>query len=711
MTRNFFLSAGLSLLAVILFSIPAQGRVKLPALISNHMVLQQNADIRVWGWADPGEKVTVLTDWLTEPVSATTTAAGNWDAVIRTPVAGGPHWMRIEGQDYSVLISGILCGEVWFCSGQSNMEFTLGGLGGWKNYRPEVRDEVARGMYDRVRLFTVGRDTSAVALTDCKGHWQIPDTNTLKDFSATAWFFGAYLSQQLGVPVGLISAAWGGTPAEVWTPVDGIREVPELGYYFKHYNGSEWWPGTPGVLYNAMIHPLINYTIRGAIWYQGESNRNDANLYPLLIRAMVEGWRKAWGLGDFPFYYVQIAPYTYSEPYSGALLREAQLKCLSIPNTGMAVTTDIAGDVTDIHPKNKLDVGKRLALWALGNTYGMKQTEFSGPLYREIVREGSSLRVKFDHAGGLNLRPLGPEQFILAGSDHVFFPAKVRIDGESLIVSSSKVKNPVAVRYAFSNAAEASLFNQAGLPASPFRSDDWDIITETPVLRSAVDPATGQPAYRLESDARETDIYYEFNHIPGEKAAIYHTPLQISRPCTLYASLGRNGFRSGTAKGWQLTINAMSEALACYGYSYSPRYAAGGNTALTDGILASADFGDGSWQGFEGNDLSVLWDAGKTVKGKTLSCRFLSDNRNWIFLPRRVRAEVSEDGITYRSLGEKTFSVAQPDGGAVIQTVTFPVKGTFRYLRFTAENQGVCPAWHPGAGGKCWLFADEVFVQ
>ena len=324
-------------LAGIISQFQAGAAIKLPALIGNNMVLQQNAAINVWGWADAGEKISIQASWQTTIVTTTTAADGNWKTILNTPAAGGPYKMILSGRDYSITIDNIMIGEVWICSGQSNMEFTMRGLGGWKHYKPEVREEVAKGSYSDVRLFTVKRDTSAVQLNDCKGNWLVPDTNTVNDFSATAWFYGAYLNKQLGVPVGLISSAWGGTPAEVWTPVESIKAEPDLGYYLNHYNGSQWWPGTPGVLYNAMIHPLINYTIKGAIWYQGESNKMDANLYPELIKTMITSWRKAWGLGDFPFYYVQIAPFTYEEPVAGALLREAQLKCLLIPNTGMAV--------------------------------------------------------------------------------------------------------------------------------------------------------------------------------------------------------------------------------------------------------------------------------------------------------------------------------------------------------------------------------------
>ena len=470
---------GVLLLASIFSLNQTNAAVRLPALIGNNMVLQQNAAINVWGWADAGEKVIVQASWLTTSAEVITTKEGNWKTIVNTPKAGGPHSMTITGRDYSIRIENILIGEVWLCSGQSNMDLTILKLGGWGNYKPEVRDEVQRGDFARVRLFTVQKDTSATVRTDCKGNWLTADTGTVDNFSATAWFYGSSLSKKLGIPVGLIYTAWGGTAAEVWTPVASLEAIPELQYFINNYSGHAWWPGTAGVLYNAMIHPLTNYTIKGAIWYQGESNRMDYKLYPVLMNTLITSWRKAWGVGDFPFYYVQIAPYLYKESNSGALLREAQMKCLSIPNTGMAVTLDIAGDINDIHPKNKLDVGKRLSLWALTKTYGLDIGSFSGPVYKDYKVEKKSISIEFTYAeGGLKIIETTRNNFEIAGADKVFYPAKVKIQGNKLVVSSKKVKSPVAVRYAFLNTSVASLFNGAGLPASSFRTDSWEVDTK-----------------------------------------------------------------------------------------------------------------------------------------------------------------------------------------------------------------------------------------
>jgi len=688
------------------------GAIRLPALIGNNMVLQQNALIKVWGWADAGENVSIQASWISVPVTTKTLADGTWETTIKTPSAGGPYRITVTGRDYSITIENVLIGEVWVCSGQSNMDFTLRGLGGWNFYKPEVSREFTTGLYSGVRMFTVQKDTSAVPLKNCKGNWLLPDTSTVNDFSATAWFFGSYLSKQLGVPVGLIATAWGGTPAEVWTPVESIKAEPELGYYLNHWNGSIWWPGTPGVLFNAMINPLLNYTIKGAIWYQGESNRKDANLYPVLMETMITSWRKAWGSGDFPFYYVQIAPYTYSEPYTGALLREAQTKCLSIPNTGMAVTMDLVDNIADIHPKNKLDVGKRLALWALNKTYGKTEGSFSGPIFKEMKQSGNSITLVFEHAdGGLKITETRKNNFSIAGADHVFYPASVKVQGNALLVSSSKVKLPLAVRYAFTNTSEATFFNGVGLPAPSFRTDNWDIITEDAILNPIFDPGTKTLTYELSTKARETDIYYEFGKIPGKKSIRYLSPFAVTKSGTLFAVIAREGYLSESVKSWNIVANKASGSEITYKSDYSPYYSAGGNRALLDGITATKEAQAGNWQGFESNDLDVLIDLGKNINGKSVSCNFLSDNNSWIFMPKKVTVQVSEDGVTYKSIGEKSFAAESEVKDAVIQSVVFTAKGNFRYIKLTAQNQGICPVWHPGKGEKCWMFVDEIMVD
>ena len=373
---------------------------------------------------------------------------------------------------------------------------------------------------------------------------------------------------------------------------------------------------------------------------------------------------------------------------------------------------DLVDNIADIHPKNKLDVGKRLAFWALNKTYGKSEGSFSGPVYKEMKISGRSIILDFLYAdSGMVISKTGKNNFSIAGADHVFYPATVKIEGNSLVVSSSKVKKPEAVRYAFTNTAEATLFNGAGLPASSFRTDNWDIITNKAVLKTYFDPTAKTLRYTLSSNARESDIYYDFNKTPDKSSPLYLNPIPVGKTGILYATVSRNGYLSETADSWKIIANKASGSEITYKNSFSPEYIASGEFGLVDGITASNNFQDGNWQGFEGNDLDVIINLGKTVQVKSISCNFLSDNHSFIFLPKQFMVQVSEDGITYKQIGERKFSADKEVKGASVQEVRFPVKGKARYMKVTALNQGTCPAWHTGAGNTCWLFADEIVVE
>ena len=391
---------------------------------------------------------------------------------IKTPDAGGPYKIIIKGKN-TVELENILIGEVWIASGQSNMEMPIA--------------KASAANYPRIRLFQVGKFSSKESLDDvgpgivmygipasaCK--WQTCTPKTIPMFSSTAYFFARKLHQELGVPVGIIDSSWGGTSAEVWTPAAGLEK---LGYKneLKQAADSPQNPRgkIPTRLYNGMIHPLRNFTIKGAIWYQGEGNSGRANKYRDLMATMINQWRAAFS-NEFPFYFAQISPFTYRGNTNSAFLREAQLETmLSVAKTGMAVTMDI-GNLRDIHPKNKQEVGRRLALWALAKDYGKKDIVYSGPIYKSMKVEGDKIRLSFDYAeSGLKTRD-GKEitHLTIAGADKKFAEAKGVIEGDTVVVSSEAVKKPVAVRYGWSNTAMPNLANKAGLPASSFRTDSW----------------------------------------------------------------------------------------------------------------------------------------------------------------------------------------------------------------------------------------------
>ena len=494
-------------LATLTLSSGAWAEIRLPALISDRMLLQQDTPIRIWGWANPGEQVWV--QFLEQTARTAADSLGRWEAFLAPLKAGGPFQMVVSGEN-TITLTDILVGEVWIASGQSNMA--------WSVRRSRDADaEIAAAKFPRIRLFEVARKVADQPLEDVEGRWQQCSPQTVTDFSAVGYYFARHLHQTHRYPVGVIQTAWGGTPSQAWTsrirlsaernltPVleEWERVLSEYPLKDREYQKAlkRWQqdalaarrsggkeprrprrplgpghPWTPGGLYNAMIAPITPYAIRGAIWYQGETNghRREGYLYRSLFPALISDWREQWGLGAFPFLFVQLANFRETPPGSQwPELREAQLMTLDLRNTGMAVTIDI-GDPVDIHPVNKQDVGLRLALSARAVAYG-EEVVFSGPLYRQLTRDGDRLRLWFDHVGGgLRARDAGDlKGFVIGGGDRKFVIASARIDGATVVVSSPEVSDPVAVRYGWKDSPVCNLYNLEGLPASPFRSDDW----------------------------------------------------------------------------------------------------------------------------------------------------------------------------------------------------------------------------------------------
>jgi sialate O-acetylesterase len=464
-------------------SASASAAVGLPAVIGDDMVLQRGQPLPIWGWADKGEDVTVTIAGQTH-----TTKTGNdgrWKVTLDKLELGEPLQMTVKGSSGSAItLKNILVGDVWVCSGQSNMAI---GVAACKN----GKEEAAAANHPQIRLFLVGEARVPRPAADVKGKWG-PCTPKAAEhgkpdcggFSAVAYYFGRQLHKELKVPIGLIDTSVGGTPAEFWTSRKALEANPALRPMAK---------GDASCLYNGMVAPLIPFGIRGAIWYQGEANVGAAFMYRTLFPAMIANWRADWGQGDFPFGFVQIAPFGYSvwgiNTAACAELWEAQRMTLDAsPNTGMAVTVDIAdndlihpknNNFEGIHPKNKQEVGRRLALWALAKVYG-RNLVYSGPIYKSMTVEGDKIRLQFDQCGGGLIsrdgKPLS--DFTIAGEDKKFVPATATIDGDSIVVHSDKTVKPVAVRYAWREDATPNLSNKDGLPASPFRTDRWKGVTE-----------------------------------------------------------------------------------------------------------------------------------------------------------------------------------------------------------------------------------------
>lgn len=433
--------------------------VSLPEIFSDNMVLQQKSETTFWGWAKAGETVTIKADWLEKELSIRTGSSGIWKLTVATPAAGGPYNISIKGYN-EIILKNILIGEVWLCSGQSNMEWTP------KNGINDAQEEIRNSANSQIRLFTVFNASSKYPQEHFTGKWVECSPETMPDFSAIAYFFGKKLNKELGVPVGLINSSWGGTPAEAWTPAEVYEQDSFLSEAASKQKPVPWGPVETGSIYNAMISAMVPFKIAGVIWYQGEANTVNAYAYKEILSAMIKSWRTKWGY-DFPFYFAQIAPYRYGNNFDGVEIRNQQRKALEVPNTGMIILSDV-GDTTNIHPKNKKDPGLRFANMALNRHYKTMTIEDSGPLYKSMIIEKNKAVISFDHSEGLHSLNGDPGYFEIAGSDNIYYPAKARIKDGSVILQSDKVKVPVKVRFAWRNTATPNLMNGSGLPASSF---------------------------------------------------------------------------------------------------------------------------------------------------------------------------------------------------------------------------------------------------
>ena len=455
------------LIVVLMTAMGMSAKVKLPHVLSDGMVLQQQAEVKLWGTAQEGSNVKVTTSWNNKEYVVKADAVGKWSVRVATPEAGHTPYNIVFDDGEKTTLGNVLIGEVWLCSGQSNMDMRIGGRYG----DPVIGalEAVATAANPAIRMFTVGSKMDNKPHDDCEGRWEEASSATVPGFSATAYFFARKLNEALGIPVGILHASYGGSRVEAWMSNEAAAQykgMPEV------QNAT--------ILYNGMMSPLVGYGIRGCLWYQGEANIDQPDLYTRLLPDMVKDWRERWGIGEFPFYYAQIAPFNYNKGEgkgrNSAYLREAQLKCLElIPASGMIVLLDV-GDARTIHPMEKQTVGSRFAYMALGKTYGLKGFLTTGPLYRSVEADGDKLIVSFCEADkGMTSYRQPLTDFEVAGEDRVFHPARAVFgkDMQTVVVSSPEVPRPVAVRYAFKDYVKGSLFNLWGLPASSFRSDDW----------------------------------------------------------------------------------------------------------------------------------------------------------------------------------------------------------------------------------------------
>ena len=446
--------------------------VRLPSIFSNNMMLQQNANVAIWGYAKPITKISIQPSWSNKRDSTLSDQSGKWKTKVSTPPCGGPFTITIsDGQP--VTINNVLIGEVWICSGQSNMEMPIKGF---VNQPVDgSMDAMVHSKNKNIRLFTVKRNAKTTPQDDCQGSWSEAAPESVYEFSAAGYFYGRMLNEITRMPVGLINVSLGGSTVQGWMNPHALEGTD---YLIPAINDSvKSWGSTPTLLFNAMLNPVIGYGMRGAIWYQGESNHKRPENYALLLEKMVLEWRNLWGIGEFPFYFVQIAPYRYNDGVNSALLREAQLKASkTIPNAAIAINMD-ANSPDCIHPSKKKEVGERLAYLALAKTYHVKGFQYSSPFLKEFEIKGSSIELTFETQSGGKLTSFGKEikGFLIAGKNRYFEKAIAAIAGNKITVFSASVKEPVAVRYAFNDDAESEIFTLAGLPVSSFRTDDWEV--------------------------------------------------------------------------------------------------------------------------------------------------------------------------------------------------------------------------------------------
>jgi sialate O-acetylesterase len=472
-------------MAILFLSImPAvDAKVKLPAIVSSNMVLQRDATVNIWGWAEGGEKISMEASWLNEELEFEANTDGNWSVELRTTNSKEPQTIIIKSKTSEIILENVLFGEVWLCSGQSNMVRTLRASNAQPVYGSVMA--IANSSNPNLRLFNVGRTGSEKPLQDIEEYtgWQQSSPDAVATFSAIGYFFGKQLQEILDVPVGIIVSAYGASSVQAWMSKESISPYQEVN--LENQNFSRGPNRIPTALFNAMINPIIPYTIKGALWYQGESNRMQPENYKILFPAMVKDWRDRWEIGDFPFYYVQIAPFLYGnndafqEVNNSAFMREAQLGCLDlIPNSGIAIAMDL-GDKISIHPPRKKEVADRLLLNALNQTYGYTTIDYASPIYDTLNVQDGGIILKFKNARSGLYSYNGLEGFEIAGGDRVFYPANASIvNRREVFVKNDLVPNPVAVRYAWRNWIEGTLYNAHLFPASSFRTDDWDDATK-----------------------------------------------------------------------------------------------------------------------------------------------------------------------------------------------------------------------------------------
>tara|TARA_R110002049_G_scaffold38978_6_gene120426 strand:- start:3373 stop:4770 length:1398 start_codon:yes stop_codon:yes gene_type:complete len=463
--KSIIISFCISILSLVSFA-----QVQLPAIFGDGMVLQQQSNIRIWGKSNSKKAINVTTSWNNNQYTTESDINGNWTLKVATPKAGGPYEIIIsDGQE--LILKDVLIGEVWVCSGQSNMYMPMNGYTNQPVFG--ALNDIVMSSNSNIRLFTVKKVTSEMPQDDFEGEWEESIPKNVANFSAAAYYFGRMINKVLNVPVGLISSSWGGTRIEPWI---SANTIPEFEFIEQKDMEREGKHQRPTYLFNAMINPMAGYRIKGFLWYQGEANRKEPANYKKLLSGLIKDWRNQWDNQDLNFYYAQIAPFDYMDAINSAEIRQSMLdvSLSDVEGIGMACLMDV-GEKDNIHPGKKKIAGERLAYIALNKTYGLEGIEYSGPILKEMKAEGKFLKLIFDHAeNGLTTYGKPLEHFEIAGENKKFFRAMGHLTKEGIVLFTDKVNHPVAVRYAYQDWIVGELFNTEGLPASSFQADNWE---------------------------------------------------------------------------------------------------------------------------------------------------------------------------------------------------------------------------------------------
>ena len=470
--------AGKILAGLLLIALPWKGlaQITLPRFFSDHMVLKSDSSTLFWGWCKPGRNVHIKASWLKDTIKTVAAGTARWEINLPTTRPGGPHRITIISEKDTVQINDVMMGEVWLCSGQSNMQWNA------NNNLPQMREALKGPFSNNIRILNVRNIASPYPWENIYDEWSLCDAQSLRSFSAIGYFFAQKLQDSLQVPVGIINASWGGTCAEVWVPAAAVLSDSMLAEKSRLQPVAPRKPNLPGEAWNAMIHPFVGYTLSGALWYQGENNTVSWDGYAALMERLIQSWRNVWK-AKFPFYFAQIAPYNYKNKgiQKGALVREAQNQVsLKVPKTGMVLTSDLVDDINDIHPKQKREVAWRFADLALKEIYQVVRRNVYSPVYKAHKIEKGKVIISFHHMDNQKLVVKGGNkinELYIAGADQKFLSADYKLDGNKLIVFHKNIREPVSVRYAFSDTAITNLYSTNGLPVSLFRLDNWDMPT------------------------------------------------------------------------------------------------------------------------------------------------------------------------------------------------------------------------------------------